>query len=250
MNDFNLTDFEDKMVGFGSVMFMVYVCITAVLIVNLLIAVLANSYEKISTAVDASNRAVLIQFYKQYKWDEKYGFLIFLASPFSVINFAVLPIFFLHRGDMVKFNLFVTRIYYILFYFPFFVLPFMIYTVVLIPLSYIKGMVIMIKYQSKLKVRAYTKILYILKWIFFGLFFLLFVSFIFSFFTKKLHVEELNSIFTVIGLVFSTILYKQIIMWLFPLVALQMSFVFYLPAVSSYVIGIIYNNINSKTFNH
>ena len=177
LNDFNLTDFEDKMVGFGSVMFMVYVCITAVLIVNLLIAVLANSYEKISTAVDASNRAVLIQFYKQYKWDEKYGFLIFLASPFSVINFAVLPIFFLHRGDMVKFNLFVTRIYYILFYFPFFVLPFMIYTVVLIPLSYIKGMVIMIKYQSKLKVRAYTKILYILKWIFFGLFFLLFVYF-------------------------------------------------------------------------
>ena len=78
----------------------------------------------------------------------------------------------------------------------------------------------------------------------FELFFLLFVSFIFSFFTKKLHVEELNSIFTVIGLVFSTILYKQIIMWLFPLVALQMSFVFYLPAVSSYVIGIIYNNIN------
>ena len=81
----------------------------------------------------------------------------------------------------------------------------------------------------------------------FELFFLLFVSFIFSFFTKKLHVEELNSIFTVIGLVFSTILYKQIIMWLFPLVALQMSFVFYLPAVSSYVIGIIYNNINQST---
>ena len=81
----------------------------------------------------------------------------------------------------------------------------------------------------------------------FELFFLLFVSFIFSVFTKKLHVEELNSIFTVIGLVFSTILYKQIIMWLFPLVALQMSFVFYLPAVSSYVIGIIYNNINQST---
>ena len=81
----------------------------------------------------------------------------------------------------------------------------------------------------------------------FELFFLLFVSFIFSFFTKKLHVEELDSIFTVIGLVFSTILYKQIIMWLFPLVALQMSFVFYLPAVSSYVIGIIYNNINQST---
>lgn len=79
------------------------------------------------------------------------------------------------------------------------------------------------------------------------LFFMLFVSFIFSFFTKKLHVEDLNSIFTVLGLVFSTVLYKQIVMCLFPLVALQMSFVFYLPAVSSYVIGVVYNNIEQST---
>lgn len=79
------------------------------------------------------------------------------------------------------------------------------------------------------------------------LFFLLLISFIFSFLTKKLHIEELNSIFTVIGLVFSTVLYKQIIMWLFPLIALQMSFVFYLPAVSSYVIGVVYNNIEQST---
>ena len=36
-------------------MFMIYICITSVLLVNLLIAVLVNSYKKISTAVDASN---------------------------------------------------------------------------------------------------------------------------------------------------------------------------------------------------
>ena len=45
----------------------------------------------------------------------------------------------------------------------------------------------------------------------FELFFLLFVSFIFSVFTKKLHVEELNSIFTVIGLVFSIVKWYALI---------------------------------------
>lgn len=73
------------------------------------------------------------------------------------------------------------------------------------------------------------------------LFFIIFVNFLFSLITKKINAPELNSIFTVIGLVFSTILYKQIIMLSFPLIALQMSFVFYLPAVSSYVIGIVNN---------
>lgn len=79
------------------------------------------------------------------------------------------------------------------------------------------------------------------------LFFILLLGFLFSFITKLIHGEELNSIFTVIGLVFSTVLYKQIIMALFPLIALQMSFVFYLPAVTSYMIGIIYSNINGST---
>ncbi|MBR0154971.1 MAG: hypothetical protein IJM22_02745, partial [Treponema sp.] len=39
----------------------------------------------------------------------------------------------------------------------------------------------------------------------------------------------------------------QIIMAMYPLIALQMSFVFYLPAVSSYMIGIIYKNIDVST---
>lgn len=79
------------------------------------------------------------------------------------------------------------------------------------------------------------------------LFFLLFLGLLFSHITKLFKGEELNSIFTVVGLVFATVLYKQIIMWLFPLMALQMSFVFYLPAVTSYMIRVVYGNINSNT---
>ena len=79
------------------------------------------------------------------------------------------------------------------------------------------------------------------------LFFLVLSGFLFSFLLKKLMLHEMNSIVTVLGLIFSTVLYKQIIMAMYPLIALQMSFVFYLPAVSSYMIGIIYKNIDVST---
>ncbi|MBR5934465.1 MAG: hypothetical protein IK002_10820 [Treponema sp.] len=79
------------------------------------------------------------------------------------------------------------------------------------------------------------------------LFFLIFTGFLFSYLLKKLLLHEMNSIVTVLGLIFSTVLYKQIIMAVYPLIALQMSFVFYLPAVSSYMIGIIYKNIDAST---
>ncbi|MCR5613277.1 hypothetical protein [Treponema sp.] len=79
------------------------------------------------------------------------------------------------------------------------------------------------------------------------LFFLVLTGFLFSFLFKKLEFTQLNSITTVVALVFSTLLYKQIIAAIFPLIALQMSFVFYLPAVSSYMIGIIHKNVETST---
>ncbi|MCI6799909.1 MAG: hypothetical protein MR970_10705 [Spirochaetia bacterium] len=79
------------------------------------------------------------------------------------------------------------------------------------------------------------------------LFFLVLSGFCISFFIKKINLQEMNSVITVASLIFSTVLYKQIIMCIFPLAALQLSFVFYLPAVTSYVIGIIYKNIGTST---
>lgn len=74
------------------------------------------------------------------------------------------------------------------------------------------------------------------------LFFLAICGLIVSALLEKLNLNQFKSILTIITLIFSTILYKQIIMWLFPLIALQLSFVFYLPAISSYMIGMIYKN--------
>lgn len=80
------------------------------------------------------------------------------------------------------------------------------------------------------------------------LFFLAICGLIVSALLEKLNLNQFKSILTIITLIFSTILYKQIIMWLFPLIALQLSFVFYLPAISSYMIGMIYKNDSKIKF--
>lgn len=79
------------------------------------------------------------------------------------------------------------------------------------------------------------------------LLFLIFSSLFFSFISKRLKLNEFNSVISVTGIVFATICYKLIVSILFPLIALQMSFVFYLPAVSAYIIGIVFRNLNNST---
>lgn len=83
------------------------------------------------------------------------------------------------------------------------------------------------------------------------LFFLSIIGFSISSLINKLKLFQFKSVLTIITLIFSTVLFKQIIMIFFPLVALQLSFVFYLPAVSSYMIGILYKNEDAKSlFEH
>ena len=52
--------------------------------------------------------------------------------------------------------------------------------------------------------------------------------------------ESLEKGITLISIMFLTILYKQLVMLLFPLMALQLGFVFYIPAVSSFLMGNIF----------
>ena len=176
LNTFNLHDFSDSYLGFGSVLYMIYLCISGVLLVNLIIAILSNVYENMANLVDATHRAELIQYFRKYKWDENYGYLIFLYSPFSLIIPFFLPLKLCIK-DKKKYNIIVTKSVYIMFYFPVLLIIFMIYTAFLIPICYFRGCLIMLKYQTLLKISTMKKILYNLKWIFCGFFFLLYVYF-------------------------------------------------------------------------
>ena len=175
LNDFNATNFKKGYTYFGSVLMMVYVCISAVLFVNLLIAVLSNVYEQMAKVVDASYRAIIIQYYRKFKWDQEYGYLLFLTSPFNIINIPCGIINAICCVNQKTFNKYITRILYMIFYFPIIIGFFILYTLIMIPFAYIKGNIIMFKYQQNLKILVLFKILNIFKWLLSGIFFLIYI---------------------------------------------------------------------------
>ena len=179
LNKFELLEFESSRRYFGSILFIFYVCIAGVLLVNLLIAIISSVYEQMSTVVDSSHRAILIQYYNTYKWDERFGYLIFLSSPFNIVNFITMIIetFCIKNDKKKQFNEKITKLYYLIFYFPIVFGVFLIYTVFLIPLCYFKGIIFMIKYQVSLKILWIKKLRNIFGWIICGIFFLFYLYF-------------------------------------------------------------------------
>ncbi len=177
LNKFELLEFESSRRYFGSILFIFYVCIAGVLLVNLLIAVISSVYEQMSTVVDSSHRAVLIQYYSTYKWDDRYGYIIFLSAPLNIFNFftVLIETFCIRIDKKYEFNDKATKLYYLVFIFPILFVVFLIYTVCLIPLCYIKGIIYTIKYQVSLKILWIKKTRNIIGWIMTGIFFLCYI---------------------------------------------------------------------------
>ena len=77
---------------FGAILCLIFVIVGGLIFVNMLIILLSNEYEKLSKHVVASQKGTLIRYYKRYKWDKKYGYIIFLATPLNIINYLIIPI--------------------------------------------------------------------------------------------------------------------------------------------------------------
>jgi hypothetical protein len=77
---------------FGAILCLIFVIFGGLIFVNMLIILLSNEYEKLSNHVLASQKSTLIRYYKRYKWDKKYGYIIFLATPLSIINYLIIPL--------------------------------------------------------------------------------------------------------------------------------------------------------------
>ena len=166
LNNSDCFDFEYYKM-FGAIACLAFVTIGGLILVNVLIALLSNEYTKLSKVVDAAHRRVLITYYKRYKWDKNYGYLILLTTPLNIINFLLIPINLVLRerkkivstvdnNDISsreerldwqreqnerqkEFNNCVTKILYCIFYFPLIVLINAILSIFLIPVCYFVG---------------------------------------------------------------------------------------------------------------
>lgn len=166
LNNPNAFGFNQYQV-YGAIAVIFFTTVSGLLLSNLLIAVLSNEYEVLSDVVDASHRSVLISYFRRYKWDNKYGYLIYLTTPLNIVNFLALPfsIFFKRK----KFNKYVCRLYHSLFYLPIIMLLQCVFMIILTPFAYLKGLFMMNSHQFfNQKGNALSKLSGVLNWIIFG----------------------------------------------------------------------------------
>lgn len=178
VSNFNTYAFENNKL-LGSVMIMIYTALTAILLMNLLIAILSSVYDELYSQVDSAHRCALIKFHKNLEWSEEYGYMIFLPNPLNIFNLLILPFQILNgtkdKEVQKKFNRFICKLYFGLLYTPFILLIFGIYTTCLIPICYIKSIVLLTK--SFFNSNKNSQILpQILKSILLGIFYLIFFN--------------------------------------------------------------------------
>jgi len=187
---------------FGAIMCIAFVTCGGLILVNMLIALLSNEYTQLSKVVDAAHRSVLINYYKRYKWDKNYGYLILLTTPLNVINYLIIPINILFREkkeinnenddnkpieqlehrDLIKiknsrqqkFNKIITRVYFTFFYFPCIFIIETLPSFLFIPICYFVGIFTSItEYNSFNENTNFSDHFYtVILWIFLGIPFL------------------------------------------------------------------------------
>ena len=209
LNNSKVFDF-DYYKFFGAILCITFVTCGGLILVNMLIALLSNEYTQLSKVVDAAHRSVLITYFKRYKWDKNYGYLILLTTPLNILNFFVIPINILFREkkknliqnnenedfdsneqlehrDIIKiensrqqqFNTIISRIYYSIFYFPFIFLIEAIPSFFFIPICYFVGIfTIITEYTSQIdNANLKGHLITTLSWIFGGIPYLLYIYF-------------------------------------------------------------------------
>lgn len=122
LGTFDLADYS-KYLGFAATMEGFLVIILNILLLNILIAILGVTYTKERQIQTSKFRATLIENYNKWKWDEKYGILILLPPPLSVITVILLP-FIVFSKNPERITNFFAKFIFIFYALPFFLIFF------------------------------------------------------------------------------------------------------------------------------
>jgi hypothetical protein len=166
INVFDCFSFQHYQV-FGSLSMVIFVTFASMVLMSILTALQVSVFKQYNRLANALHRISLIRYYKRYKWDKKFGFLIFLPTPLNVISLIVFP--FVFKFNTKRLNLIICKIYFCLFYFPWIFIFQTLGEIIFIPICYFKAFFSIFYHGSNF----ISKFLYFLIWIFLGLFFLL-----------------------------------------------------------------------------
>lgn len=105
----------------GELLLALFLLFSLVLLLNLLIAILSNVYNNLADRVDSEYRAVLIAYYNKWYWNDSYGILILMPSPFTLAVAAISPIILFSQSP-ARWNSFFCKFFYVFYVIPQFAL--------------------------------------------------------------------------------------------------------------------------------
>lgn len=133
LGSFDLSTYS-KYIAFGGIYEGFLVIILNILLLNILIAILGVAYEKERMIQTSKFRAVLVESYNKWKWDEKYGILILLPPPLSILSIIILP-FIAFSNNPEKITGIFARFIFLFYAIPFF-LVFCAVSLLFVPVIY------------------------------------------------------------------------------------------------------------------
>ena len=163
-----------------SVILIVFLVISNIVMLNLLIAILSNVFNKLVSRIDLEISYNYYLLHKEYFFDEKYGNLTFFPRTF---NFFLLPIHLLALLlAKPRLTLFFVDFYFTIF-FIYTLLFYLICNIMLVPLTWIKFLWLMIMNRyydlcEHKKVPISIRLFHMFTWFFGGIFYLIGVIFI------------------------------------------------------------------------
>jgi hypothetical protein len=162
---------------FGGIALVMFVTMASFILMSVLTALQVNVFKKYNKLANSLHRVSLVRYYKRYKWDKEYGYLIFLPTPLSVISLIIVILTYpcrLTQASRRRLNSVVCKIYYLMLHFPIISVLQLIGELVFIPICYLKGIVFMfyhhqIDHRSDLITMAFG----VMSWLAMGLPFIL-----------------------------------------------------------------------------
>jgi len=154
----------------ASILGLIWTIISAVFMLNLLIAVLSSRYEQLAPQAQADYVCIVYQSYQQSRCDSDFGSLVIAPAPFNSLTLPALPLYLLFPTHAPRINRFFALLsYQVLFLVGFCV--FTLYTGVVSVWTYLLMPVAMVKKGG------WRRSFWVVPWVFAGPVYLLFLYF-------------------------------------------------------------------------
>jgi hypothetical protein len=160
-----------------SLITVVYMLLTNIVLLNLLIAILSNTYSVIIARSNTEYALILHESYQTLKFNKKFGAILLYPPPLSVVSFLVLPLVLRARSE--KINQIILKSAYSLFLLIFSIAFSIVNLFFVVPLAYIRIFIkiILCNYINKKALTFSIRLNHLCTWIFLGIPYLFYMHF-------------------------------------------------------------------------